>query len=224
MSCNDDIQPRPIGGLDWWDLQRQRLEGTSQGTLFFRVAPHAYRLLAEGQPVTLERLAAAAAVPVQEVEAALHEQPGTDWDDQRRLVGFGLTLRTTPHRFSFDGRTVFAWCASDALMIPVITGRSGVVESPCPATGQLVTVELTPERVLSADPSGAVVSLVRPERIEDVRADVCVLGSFFASAQAAAEWLAAYPEGMVHSVEDDFRLHREVMGKIGWALSTSSIR
>src|SRR5262249_35461318 len=61
--------------------------------------------------------------------------------------------------------------------------------------GQLVTVELTPERVLSADPSGAVVSLVRPERIEDVRGDVCVLGSFFASAEAATEWMAAYPEG-----------------------------
>jgi hypothetical protein len=73
------------------------------------------------------------------------------------------------------------------------------------------------------DRPGAVVSLVRPERIEDVRNDVRVLGSFFASAEAATEWLAAYPEGMVHSVEDDFQLHREVMEKIGWTLTTSSI-
>jgi alkylmercury lyase len=31
-------------------------------------------------------------------------------------------------------------------------GRPGVVESVCPATGQPVRVELTPDRVLSVDP------------------------------------------------------------------------
>jgi len=214
---SSDIDRRSIGGIDWWQMQRQQLEGTSQGTLFFKVAPHAYRLLAEGQPVALERLAKASSVSVQAVETALREQPGTDWDDQGRLVGFGLTHRPTPHRFTFDGRTVFAWCASDALMIPVIIGKAGVVESPCPATGQQVRVEVTPERVDWVDPSTAVVSLVRPDTIGDVRTSVCVLGSFFVSKQAAAEWLAAHPEGMVHSVEEDFQLHREVMEKIGWA-------
>jgi alkylmercury lyase len=223
MSSND-VQPRPIGGMDWWDMQRQQLAGTSQGSLFFKVAPHAYRLLAEGQPVTLDRLATAASVPLQDVETALRGQSGTDWDNQGRLVGFGLTLRPTPHRFTFSGRTVFAWCASDALMIPVITGRSGTVESPCPATGQQITVEVTPERVRKVDPPSAVVSLVRPDRIDDVRTDVCVLGSFFASSEAAGEWLAAHPEGMIHSVEDDFELHREVMEKIGWAYSRSPVR
>lgn len=38
---------------------------------------------------------------------------------------------------------------------------------------------------------------------------------FFASSEAAG--LAAHPEGMVHSVEEDFKLHREIMEKIGWA-------
>ena len=218
MSSND-VHRAPIGGIDWWEMQREQLEGTSQGTLFFRVAPHAYRLLAEGQPVTLERLAAASSVPVQDVEAGLRQQPGTDWDDQGRLLGFGLTLRATPHRFSFDGRTVFAWCASDALMIPVVVGRSGTLESPCSATGRQIRVELTPDRVEKVDPSNAVVSLVRPNRVADVRTEVCALGSFFASSEAAAEWLAAYPEGMVHSVEEDFQLHREIMQKIGWASS-----
>jgi alkylmercury lyase len=114
-----------------------------------------------------------------------------------RLVGFGLTLRPTPHRFTFDSRTVFAWCASDALMIPVIIGRSGIVESPCLATGQQIRVQVTPERVEKVDPPTAVVSLARPDRIDDIRTEVYALGSFFASPDAAAEWLAAHPQGTV---------------------------
>jgi alkylmercury lyase len=59
----------------------------------------------EHQPVTLDRLAAASSWPVRDVESALRRHPGMDWDELGRLVGFGLTLRPTPHRFTFDGRT-----------------------------------------------------------------------------------------------------------------------
>ncbi len=75
----------------------------------------------------------------------------------------------------------------------------------------------------SVDPSSAVVSLVRPDRVDDVRTEVCALGSFFASREAAAEWLTAHPEGMVSSVDEDFRLHREIMGKIGWTANHGGI-
>lgn len=209
MSCNT-VQRSPIGWMDWWGMVREKW-----GIAFFQAIPHMLRLLAEGRPVTLDRLATASSLPVQAIEAALRQQPGTDWDDQGRLLGFGLTLRPTPHRFTFDGRTVFGWCATDALMFPVALGTPGTVESTCPATGRLIKVEVTPERVESVDPSSAVVSLVRPDRVDDVRTEVCALGSFFASREAAAEWLTAHPEGMVSSVEEDFRLHREIMGKIG---------
>ena len=63
-----------------------------------------------------------------------------------------------------------------------------------------------------------------PDRIDDVRTDVCALGSFFASSEAAGEWLAAHPEGMIHSVEEAFELHREVMEQIGWAYPRSPVR
>jgi alkylmercury lyase len=76
---------------------------------------------------------------------------------------------------------------------------------------------VTPERVEKVDPSGAVVSLVRPDSFDDVRGEICALGLFFASREAAAEWLAAHPDGMVHTIEEDFELHREVMEKFGWA-------
>jgi alkylmercury lyase len=215
MSSNP--QAETIGGVDWWERQRRELPDFELLFGADGVVPHAYRLLAEGRPATLDRLAAATTRSVPEVEAVLRRQSGTDWDDEGRLVGFGLTLRPTPHRFTFDnGRTVYTWCASDALVIPVVVGRSAVLESPCPATGRRIRVEMTPKRVVSVDPTDAVVSLVRPERMDDIRGEVCSLGSFFASEGAAAEWVAANPDGMVHRVEDDFRLHREIALHLGW--------
>lgn len=139
-------------GIGWWEGQREQLAG-------FELIPHIVRLLAEGEPVTLDQLAAASSWPVQDVESALRRHRGVDWDEQGRLVGFGLTM-----------------------------------------------------------------SLVRPDRWDDVRAETCALGHFFASREAAADWLAANPEGMVHSVEEDFRLHQSVMEKLGWAVSRNAAR
>lgn len=206
-----------VGGLDYWE--RQREQAPDFEILFGAdgLVPHSYRLLAEGRPVTLDRLAAAMSRPVAEVEAALRRQPGTDWDEQGRLVGFGLSLRPTQHRFTFDGGpTLYTWCASDALTVPVLVGRPGVVESTCAVTAQPITVRITPERVVEVDPPSAVVTLVRPERVDDIRGDVCGLGTFVAAEDAAAEWLAVHPEGMVHSVEEDFQTHREVALHLGW--------
>lgn len=218
MSSNN-IRRRPIGGMDWWETMREKWGGA-----FFQVVPQVVRLLAEGRPVSLDRLATVSSLPVHDVEAAMRQQPGTDWDDQGRLLGFGLTLQPTPHSFTFDRRTVFGWCATDTLMFPVMLCKSGIIASPCPATGKQIKVEVMPERVQRVDPSSAVVSLVRPDKVDDIRGEVCALGNFFASSEAAAEWLAAHPEGMIHSVEEDFKLHREVMEKIGWAHVVSPAR
>jgi alkylmercury lyase len=114
--------------IDWWDTQQDEQR-------WFALIPHIYRLVARGRPVELEELAAAASTPVSEVEAALRHQPGTDWDERGRLVGFGLTLRPTPHHVTVDGRTLYTFCASDALTVPVILGRPVTIESPSPITG-----------------------------------------------------------------------------------------
>jgi alkylmercury lyase len=84
--------------------------------------------------VALERLAAAAGWSVEGVEAALSAQASAERDDQGHLVGLALTLRPTSHRFTVDGRNLFAWCASDTLMLPVMLGRPALVESTCPQT------------------------------------------------------------------------------------------
>jgi alkylmercury lyase len=179
--------------------------------------PHAVLLLSEGAPVALEQLADAAAWPVEDVDAALAAQTSAERDDEGRLVGFALTLRPTTHRITVDGRTLFAWCATDTLMVPVILGRPALVESTCPSTGQAIRIELTPDRVAGVDPPEAVITAVRPRgRLADVRSTTCAHGHFFSTIAAAAAWTDAHPDGHIHPVEEAFRLDRQVIRQLGW--------
>ncbi len=180
------------------------------------LVPHAMRLLAEGEPAPLEALAAAAGRPLEEVEAALGEQTSAERDAEGRLVGLGLTLRPTQHRYLVDGRTVFAWCASDALTFPVVLGRPGIIESICGSTGQPIRVRLTPDGAERVDPSGSVVFAVRPAGQVVVRSAICRHGRFFASPQAAAQWAAEHPEGEIRPVEEAFPVDRAVVEQAGW--------
>jgi hypothetical protein len=142
---------------------------------------------------------------------------GTPLANAVALVGLALTLRPTRHRFTADGRTLYAWCASDTLMFPFILGRPGTVESTCPHTGQAIRIEFTPDGITRLDPRAAVVSAVRPTgTIADVRTATCHHGHFFSSCAAAAHWADQHPDGYIHPVQEAFRLDRQVITQLGW--------
>lgn len=179
------------------------------------------RLLADGEPVTVEHVAATGGWRPEEVRAELKRHPGTDWHPDGRIAGFGLTLRPTPHAFTFDHKTVYGYCASDVLAFPIILGRPGVATSTCPVTGHHIHAELTPTQVLRLDPTDAVVTKVRPtEAVADVRAEICDLGNFFSSPAAASDWLAHHPQGKIDPVADDFAITRQAFTELGWAATS----
>ena len=174
--------------------------------LGLELLPHLVMLLAQGRPVEPRHVAQTAGLPLGQVEGFLRAQPGTDWDDDGRVAGFGLTLRPTPHRFVVDDRVLYTWCATDTLVFPAILGRRATVESACPATARPIRLEVAPDGVLSVDPSTAVVSQLHPAKsVDDIRGVVCRHGHFFASPDAARHWAAEHPEGQVLSVGDAFQ-------------------
>lgn len=182
--------------------------------------PALARLLVKGRPVTVNQLAQTGHWSVERVEAELARLKA-ERDDRGQIVGLGLTLRPTRHKFTFDGKTVYAWCASDALTFPVILGTAGVIESKCPVTHRTIRIEVTPDAVHRVDPSETVVSEIRPEhRVTDLRGEICSQGLFFSSREAAAEWLARTPNGQVESVVDDFAVHRQISEEVGWTTTT----
>src|SRR6059036_1608131 len=98
-----------------------------------RLALALYRLLAEGEPVSVTALADRFDRSHELAERSLDSWPGVFRDDEQRVVGFdGLALGETAHRFRVDSRDLYAWCAWDTLFLPELLDRVAQVESRCP--------------------------------------------------------------------------------------------
>jgi alkylmercury lyase len=177
-----------------------------------RDAPGLYRALlrqlAHGEPVTMAQLAAATGQSVACVERTVAGWPDTEYDQEGRIVGWALTLRPTPHKFSVGGRQLYTWCALDTLFFPAVIGRRADIESPCAATGVPIRLVVDPAAVIALDPASAAVSIVTPEQMRSVRAAFCNPGRFFASRDAARDWQAKHPGMEILSVADAYRVSR----------------
>jgi alkylmercury lyase len=184
-----------------------------------KLHPAILALLARGRPVPPAELAAVVGRPVEEVLSDLAVQRSVEYTEEGEIAGYGLTLRETPHRVTFGGTTLYTWCALDTLMYPVVLGRSFEVESPCAGTGNPVRVSVSPEGVESVSPPSAVVSIVIPEDVRDVRASFCNSVHYFVSRDAASGWLKEHPDGLLLPVEDAFTVgmlrNREIVGSLG---------
>lgn len=164
------------------------------------------RLLVDGAPVAVGQLATASGHSVEEVRAGLAAVPDTEYDDAGRIVGQGLTLRPTTHRFTVGGQGLYTWCALDTLMFPVIIDRVARVESASAASGAPVRVTVEPDGLASVEPATAVVSVVNPDDITSIRSSFCNLVHFFTSVEDADPWLADHPDAELLSVAEAFRL------------------
>ena len=69
------------------------------------------KLLATGEPVAIAELAAAAGRAVEAVRSGLAAVPDTEYDAEGRIVGQGLTVRPTPHRFTVEGKPFYTKAA-----------------------------------------------------------------------------------------------------------------
>lgn len=166
------------------------------------------RLLAAGRPVTTGRLAAATGRTDEDIRQALADMPDTEYDQNGRIVGSGLTLNPTPHRFETGGRTLYTWCALDTLVFPAVLGRTVDVTSPCHATGAPIRLTVEPDRISSVEPDTAVVSIVTPDAPTSIRAAFCNQSHFFASPDTAKDWLGRHPGATVLPVAEAHTLSR----------------
>lgn len=166
----------------------------------------AYRLLAEGEPVTLAQIADAAGSDVTQVEDCLHGS--SDIADDGRVRGaMGLSLRPTQHQMRIDGTQLYTWCALDLLFIPRALDASAEIESTSPASGEVVRAVVTPRGIHALDPQEAVVSVIQMRAGHDeVRSAFCNHVHFFTSDIDAAGWQHDHPEGWVLPASSAFDL------------------
>jgi len=175
------------------------------------VAVGLYRLLANGKPVPLARLASALNLPGESVTQALAHYP-IFYDDQGAVIGFGgLTVaEMPPHRFRVEGRILYTWCAWDSLFIPGILGKAAEVTSRDPITGGPISLTVAPDAVKRVEPESAVVSFLTPDKPFDsnVIGNFCHFVHFFASQETGAVWTARHPGTFLMSIDDAFALGR----------------
>jgi len=125
--------------------------------------------------------------------------------------GHGITLRRTPREFTVDGQQLFTWCALDTLIFPTVLGRAATVASPTPGTGELVRLAVDPAAgVTELDPATAVVSVLIPDTTSGVRSAFCNQVHFFATPEAAQNWLNQHPGSAILSVAEAFDLGRRL--------------
>ena len=164
------------------------------------------RLLAAGNPVGVDDLAAAAERTIEQVEEMLAATPETEYDDAGRIIGLGLTPRPTRHRFTVDRVELYTWCALDTLIFPIVLNLDASIESSSPTSGATIQVTVTPAGVTAVEPASAVVSLVNPTDLSSIRSSFCNQVHYFASPEDARPWLADHPGGEVRAVTDAWGL------------------
>lgn len=157
-----------------------------------------------GKPLTMAALGASLQMSQDELEHRLAKLPDTEFDQQGAIVGWGVTMISTRHRFQIRQQSLFTWCAFDTVLFPPALGATAQVQSTCPVTGQPITFVATPEGVVKElTPESAVLSLIIPaERSDCVRDTFCEQSLFFQSEQAASPWLSTHPDAQILSIEE----------------------
>jgi len=155
----------------------------------------AVRLLARGESVTMNLIAGTAGLLEPDPDA-IAVGADIERDSADRIVGWGLTLNQTPHRFIVEGREYYTWCALDALVFPAVVETAVQVESTCPVTGETVRLEIDPDtEEIAVDPPAAMVAYVDPKTVTHgrVRSTCCEPQRFLAGPEAGRRWRDSHP-------------------------------
>ncbi len=173
-----------------------------------------YQLLAEGEPVSRDRLAQALGRSTEAVIQTLSEWPGIFYDESDRIVGFmGLSVKETRHQLRVNGRTVYTWCAWDTLFIPEVLNATVNISSTCAATGEGVRLTVSPSGIQAVEPSDVVVSFLIPdenELRENVTASFCHFVYFFRSREDGEAWVSEHDGTFLLSLEEAFTVGKKM--------------
>lgn len=146
------------------------------------------KLLSYGQP--LSRAKVAKELELDSVQVDRLWRIG-EVNEKGDLVGFGISLVPTPHRYQIEDRGLYVWCAADAIMFSMFLKMRAFIQSPDPISGERINLVVSPNGVESLDPKTTVISHpTETEGLKNVRRWFCDATHFFASHETADEYVA----------------------------------
>jgi alkylmercury lyase len=171
------------------------------------------KLLAEGQPVSAQRIAAFIGDPMEFVTTSLSQmyEGGCEFNERGELMGNALTLTPTRHQLEVDGVTLYAWCAIDTLFLPAYIGKPAKVTSTCPTTNTVISLTVTPEGIETYEPPQAVLSIMTAQGCTSgIEGTFCGQVYFFANAEAAKTWIGERPDFVILTVPEAYQLAQTI--------------
>ncbi|MCC6896894.1 MAG: alkylmercury lyase MerB [Anaerolineae bacterium] len=171
------------------------------------------QLLAEGQPVTPERLAAVSGQPVEFIRTtfAALQKCGCEFNEQGALIGDALTLTPTWHHFRVKNRDLYAWCALDTLFLPALINQTAEITSTCPQTGAVIHLTVSPDGIEAVSPPETALSIVFTSGCTSgINGSFCGQIHYFVSREAAVQWVGRRTDFAVLSAMEAFELARQV--------------
>jgi alkylmercury lyase len=193
---------RPGGGSP---SLRSRVVG-DRGDPVVEVRRQAFAALLDDRPAKVAQLAAASSIPRAEVEqalASLEAKGALEVDGDGRVIGaHGLTRRGTRHEIVTGQRRWHAWCALDAVGIPVALGLDAEVRTVCPACK--LEIRLRVHRGAVNSTAGVPVLWLPGGPCGHVMDDFCASANLFCSAEHLDTWRrgAADPPGQPLTLEE----------------------
>jgi alkylmercury lyase len=179
------------------------------------------RCFAAGGSPSTDDVAAAARVNGVEVAAAIRRMVEMDLI---QLTGGGsidsaypFSSRPTTHTVVLDdGISLHAMCAVDALGIPIMLHRAGVIYTEDPASGGPIRIQLDASGAAVAQPADAVVVCAVGRGPGPLSSLCCPLVNTFESRATAERFLSSRPElsGSILSVSDAVACGAAVFGGV----------
>lgn len=169
-----------------------------------------FKLLLDGRPISPKRIADELQLSEDEINSLLQV---AELNEEGDIVGLGFSLTPTPHSYRVYGRQFYAWCAADAIHLPILleSENNAVIESSDPVSGDTIRLIATPEGPKDVEPDTAVVSHVTEiESFLIVRSNACNSTNFFTSVETASQYVSRQSGLVILPIEDVFQLWQQV--------------
>lgn len=179
-----------------------------------------YPPLAEGRPLSAEQVSTNSGIPLRSVKTAFRymRRTGADFDADGNLIGNALTLRPTLHKFTVDGKELYAWCALDTLFLSGLVGKTAEVESTCPTTAETVRLTISPSGIEAMEPAQTVLTVTipgvsaacEPGQGKGSEGASCRSMNYFISREAAESYLGPDADVAILDVDTAWQLAYKV--------------
>lgn len=164
-----------------------------------------FPLIAQGRPVSVDAVAKAVGTGISDVQQELLlGRAGRDGLGRVTEL-FGLTLSPTLHRVEVDQIALYSCCALVSHVVPKLLGRTVKVESVDPVGRKIVRLTITPNGVLSVEPSEAVGTLIVTDESgvkEDASSNFCSHVHHFVSTDSAMRFVDGNRKRYILGIED----------------------